>query len=362
MNDLLTQAVLVRVDVYDGSAAHCDGTIADGQAPPLLSHTFAGGAAVRLDLPPGQRTIVMTTYADSGGTIATGSACTEADLSGGKSACLSLSLSPIAEIGCASDDDCAAPDGGAPSKLPKCDPRRHQCVACVAAADCPAGEECSPAGQCAAPCDPSGGCPASRSCCDGFCIDTATDPFNCGGCGSICPGGNAMCCGSLCVTAASSVENCGGCGNVCDTTHSSGATCPANTCLYDSCPAGRADCNQTAPNLDGCECSTPVCCGNGCQPTHLNGLGQSYVDDCVPPGTPGTASTYTLAMATAARAASMPGTDSTKSCGNGANATNCLTRDFSGMCATWCYEKSIAGRVVTAATCSCPTTSSTAWN
>ena len=60
-----------------------------------------------------------------------------------------------------------------------------------------------------------------------------------------------------------------------------------------------------------------MCCGNGCQPMHLNGIGQSYVEQCSPPGTPGNESTYSLAMATAARAAAPAGTDGNLSCGNG---------------------------------------------
>lgn len=361
MNELLTNATLVRVDVYDGAAVHCAGPIADGQAPPILSHTFPGGAAVRLDLPPGKRTVVMTTYSDPGGLIVTGSACTEASLSAGHAACLSLTLVDIGTIGCSSDDACGESDGGVTSR-PRCDPRRHQCVQCVSASDCKAGESCSAAGQCATPCDPSGGCPGGGTCCSGFCIDTGTDPLNCGGCGMACAGGAGLCCGSQCVGSATSAANCGGCGNACDTSHSLGASCPTNSCVYTGCASGRADCNQAAPNLDGCECPTPMCCGNACQPMHLNGIGQSYVEQCSPPGTPGNESTYSLAMATAARAAAPAGTDGNLTCGNGAMATNCLTRTSGASCATWCYAKTIAGRVLQAATCSCPTTSSPAWN
>ena len=95
---------------------------------------------------------------------------------------------------------------------------------------------------------------------------------------------------------------------------------------------------------------------------HLNGIGQSYVETCSPPGTPVNESTYSLAMATAARAAAPAGTDGNLTCGNGANATSCLTRTSGPSCATWCYQKTIAGRVLQAATCSCPTTGSPAWN
>jgi len=360
MNELLTQAALVRVDVYDGTTVHCNGAVADGLSPPLLSHTFPGHSAVRLDLPPGQRTIVMTTYSDSAGVLAIGSACTEANLSGGHAACLSLSLVAITTVGCGSDVDCAAPDGGTTSR-PHCDPRQRHCVECVATSDCGPGQACSPAGQCASQCE-SGICPNGRTCCDGFCVDTNNDSLNCGGCGMPCGGGQRPCCNSQCVDATTSVQNCGGCGNVCDTTNSTAPACPANTCLYETCPAGRADCNRTAPNLDGCECATPLCCGNACQPTHLNGLGQTFLLDCTPLGTPGDETTYSLQLATAARDASPAGVDGNKSCGNGAMATNCLTRTSGTMCATWCYGKALAGRVLQATTCTCPSTSSPAWN
>jgi hypothetical protein len=83
---------------------------------------------------------------------------------------------------------------------------------------------------------------------------------------------------------------------------------------------------------------------------------------CTPLGTPGTASTYSLQMATTARDAWLAGTDATKTCGNGANATSCLQRVAGANCAVWCYDKSVAGRVLAATTCTCPSTSSPAWN
>jgi hypothetical protein len=49
-------------------------------------------------------------------------------------------------------------------------------------------------------------------------------------------------------------------------------------------------------------------------------------------------------------------------CGNGGNAASCLTRTTATDCVTWCYTKSLAGRVIDAATCSCPNSSSPGWN
>src|SRR5260221_6955457 len=90
-----------------------------------------------------------------------------------------------------------------------------------------------------------------------------------------------------CETSSSSLTDCGTCGSACDTVNSIGAMCPAGVCLYSGCAAGRIDCNQTSPNADRCECSTPMCCGNACQPDHINGLGQNYLLKCVSLATPG---------------------------------------------------------------------------
>jgi hypothetical protein len=60
-------------------------------------------------------------------------------------------------------------------------------------------------------------------------------------------------------------------------------SCDGTTCSY-ACKPGYIDCSNTAPDLDGCECKTPACCGSSCQTTHSNGVGQSYYD-CNPQGT-----------------------------------------------------------------------------
>jgi hypothetical protein len=50
------------------------------------------------------------------------------------------------------------------------------------------------------------------------------------------------------------------------------------------CNPGHVDCNAVnGPDTDGCECTTPACCGTSCQTTHDNGVGQSFYD-CFPLG------------------------------------------------------------------------------
>jgi hypothetical protein len=465
MNALLTKAALVRVDVYDGSAIHCAGDVATGQAAPLLSRTFAGGAAVRLDIPPGRRTIVMTTYADAAGALITGSACSETQLSGGHGACLSLTLVALSGAVCASDADCTVDGGAAVNR--RCDGRRHQCVQCLGDSDCLAGQSCTAAGECAEPCDPAGNCPPGRTCCDNFCVDLHADPLNCGGCGSTCLGGQTLCCNGQCANPSTSVDHCGGCGNACstlngtptcsagvcgwtcnsnfvhcgpgnsgcdtpsntvsncggcnnsctptnasanscdgqscnyvcqpgfldcvkigadtdgcessasaitscggcnqacDTANSLGASCSGGACSYSGCPPGRADCNRTPPNLDGCECPTTTCCSGGCQPQHTNGLGlgQTYYEACVALGTPGNDSTYSSTLANDAAYAWTDGSGmpAAQTCG----PSQCVFRKSASECAVWCYTKNLAGKVLKSGVnaCTCPMVTTTmTWN
>ncbi len=80
------------------------------------------------------------------------------------------------------------------------------------------------------------------------------------------------------------VLNCSACGAECDTSTGT-PSCNGSTCSY-ACNPGRADCNfRSAPDTDGCECATPVCCSGGtCETAHSNGQGQTFYD-CTAPRT-----------------------------------------------------------------------------
>src|SRR5208337_842230 len=105
-------------------------------------------------------------------------------------------------------------------------------------------------------CTPDGGVAA--------CVQTASDPNNCGACGTVCPAGQVcamgacgiMCaggsslCGTTCTNLSNDPNNCSACGKVCPGGANATAVCSASACSY-VCTAGHADCNGLS--ADGCE-------------------------------------------------------------------------------------------------------------
>ncbi|HVT10231.1 MAG TPA: hypothetical protein VHO67_22380 [Polyangia bacterium] len=125
--------------------------------------------------------------------------------------------------------------------------------------------------------------------CGSKCVDTKTDPTNCGTCGHDCtalphlkPGAAVTCDGSGgcvvpqsacatgyancssgaadadgCETATNTLSNCGGCGISCSQPNAT-ATCASGTCSIVSCSSGYGDCTSAA----GCE--TPLNTASHC--------------------------------------------------------------------------------------------------
>lgn len=274
MSDVLPRAALVRLDVYDGSA-HCDGArLADGAPPPMMSKSAATGQPIKLDVPAGHHTLLLSAFADTDGTTLVGSACTEADVRANQPACFDLTLEDPPDGGagdlgggdddggapdmtraacttapdncptgtyCATDGTCAVgckgdPDCAATPVTPHCHTADHRCVACLDSSQCPLGQECSPSGSCVTGCVAAApNCATGDQCCSSECIDVSTDLSNCGACGRACSSANVTtpgCNNKLCAPA---------------------------------CATGWADCNHpVAPNADdGCETNLydPAHCG-----------------------------------------------------------------------------------------------------
>lgn len=126
-------------------------------------------------------------------------------------------------------------------------------------------------------------CPAGEVFCGTSCIDPQTSTFYCGGCH---PGGfgagdrdntcfGVGCCGQedecpestdvyLCTDFATDPENCGGCGTACSATEQ----CTNGTCQALACPSGQVACDRECVNGSSCgeECVGVQTCVNGtCQ-------------------------------------------------------------------------------------------------
>jgi len=90
-SDLVQSAALFRVDLY-AADVRCDGPgVADDAPMPLLSRSFAKGAPITLDVPPGRYTIALTAWADADGKVVLGSGCVAAtEFAPGAEICLDL--------------------------------------------------------------------------------------------------------------------------------------------------------------------------------------------------------------------------------------------------------------------------------
>ena len=159
---------------------------------------------------------------------------------------------------CADDDPCTVTE--------HCDPDRHVCVTGELPEGTPCGAQASGricrGGACQ--------CPSDRSVvCGGACADLATDPRNCGSCGTACLAGawcdggrcacatpQSYCAGTGCVDLSADTGNCGACGTAC----LAGAQCASGRCVAP-CGAGTHRCGADCLADDSVRS-----CGARCDP------------------------------------------------------------------------------------------------
>ncbi|MEZ4406982.1 MAG: FG-GAP-like repeat-containing protein [Polyangiales bacterium] len=165
-------------------------------------------------------------------------------------------------------------------------------------------------------CSPMAGVPGGYACssgctapgqvrCGSTCIDTTSDPRNCGGCGTVCPAvtrGTATCtmgrCGFTCTAGygdcdgntangcetlvTTSVTHCGMCGNACSAPAGATPRCTAGACTL-VCTTGMGDCDANPSN--GCETDLRTtaancgACGTVCPP-RANGVPACVSSSC----------------------------------------------------------------------------------
>jgi hypothetical protein len=132
-----------------------------------------------------------------------------------------------------------------------------------------------------APCDSSGQCCDALICrgseagnvcacgdgqvaCEGRCVDTATDPANCGACGNPCAEGQVCVNGGCCLGAGRGCDNDGCCSGTC----CAGICCPdGDVCALT--PRGQTECCRPAGRRCGDDCIPPGDSGSACAGAHF---------------------------------------------------------------------------------------------
>jgi hypothetical protein len=141
---------------------------------------------------------------------------------------------------------------------------------------CPGGQACA-----GGACQGGSGCPSGQTSCGGACVDTQSNEQHCGSCGNACQGdltclsGTCGCaagtkCGNQCVDTQTDETHCGSCGNAC----SGSQSCAGGQCQGGGgCSGGQVTCGGECVNTEtdtrhcgGCDtpCSVGRCISGAC--------------------------------------------------------------------------------------------------
>lgn len=138
-----------------------------------------------------------------------------------------------------------------------------------------------------------------------------------------------------CETNATTTLNCGGCGNVCTLTNASTASCASGACSY-SCKSGFGDCDKSGGNTDGCETSLSTltncgACGAKCDTARSTGAACAGTTCTYSGCLPGFANCDTSGTdSNGCETALDSSTTSCGACGRACASTNVTTKSCSG--------------------------------
>jgi len=220
----------------------------------------------------------------------------------GQNICCGLRETPCDKVCCGSDQTCDAgvcgcggqscgsPDSCCDGHCVNTQSDPHNCGGCGG----PCGDGTCENGMCV--------CPPGQTLCFDGCFDTNSDPDHCGGCGlenrcgpnAYAPQQNNMCCSGQCVDANTDTGNCGDCGAACGPgqgCNEGQCTCTADTdcpelapyCCNGVCASAACGTEACAPGFSVCGTGPNMCCPPGagpCCPTQTN----SAYGNCCHPG------------------------------------------------------------------------------
>ena len=304
------------VRMCDPGFGDCDGDPASGCEQPLTTAGHCGECGMTCGLPNG-------TVSCGAGT------CELVGCSEGWADC-----DGDASNGCETDVTTATDCGGCANACPAAEPR---CTAAGGTYSCDAM------------------CPSGLMACGTSCVDTATSPMHCGGCGMPCNPANATggcvagACGILscdtgyancngttsdgCEARLDSLTHCGACGSTCAHPNAM-SSCASGSCAFVSCMSGFANCDGMLAN--GCEQRLDA----------LDNCG-SCGSVCALPNATSTCAGGTCGVASCNAGSSDCDGDPTDGCEDtSSDAANC------GMCGNLCRGRPNAVGVCTGGSCS----------